>query len=275
MLQKFLINLFNSNKLNNYIFNYEFMSINIPPKKFRHIVIFTGGTFPLPKFCKYFFKNHVNPDFIIAADSGLEVLDLFNDYYKKNIFLPDVILGDMDSLKNKNLLKKYKDFSKCQIEKFNPYKDFSDTELALILASKLKSDNSIITLIGGSGGRIDHLMSIYNLFSTSIRPNFWLSSDQLISLVPKNNTISILPSKKSSPISILLPFENNIKTLKSKNFIKSFGLEWEYNLFRNTFIPSLSNEISLEHFSKKIPATIQSKKDILVATEFNSLIKIF
>lgn len=275
-MKVFFNNLFKRNCINNYNFNYDFKSINFPQKKLNHIIVFTGGTYPEPKFCKYFFRNFQKPDYIIAADSGLELLDLFNNFYKNDLFLPNCILGDMDSLKNKSLLKKYKNLPECQIEKFDPYKDFTDTELALILASKVKNQNTIVTLIGGSGGRIDHLLSVFNLFSTNIRPDFWLTSDQILCFVEKNKKISLLTNKKDSPISVLLPMNKNPILVNNKisKLIHSSGLEWESHLFRNEFVPSLSNILKVENFLKKVPATIHTEIDLIIAFDFNTKINL-
>ena len=185
----------------NYSLNYDFKSIKVPE------------------------KNSPKPDYIIAADSGLEALSDFQKHFNKLDLLPDAVLGDMDSLKNKKILK---EFSKtAQVEKFNPYKDFTDTELALILASKVKAENTRVTLIGGSGGRLDHLLAIYDLFSSCIAPDVWLTECQILTLLKKDSTIKLLPRTLSSPISVMhTSASNNAGRIESK------GLEWESELFR-------------------------------------------
>lgn len=266
MLNFILSKLFYKKTFDNYSLNYEFKSIKLPNFSPKHILVFTGGNFPKASLVATFFKlkkNLPKPDYIILADSGL---DTFEKYSKSIKFSkPDVILGDFDSLKNKKLISKYK----CQIEKFDSYKDFSDTELALILANKLKP--RFVTLIGGVGGRIDHFLSILDLYNYNIRPNFWLTDLQVLTLLKANQTATIFPKRKNSPISF---FRTNFKNLnlKSKNIIKTNGLEWESSCFRNATALSLSNVIKDDFFNKKVPITVFTKEDILIATEFDTKI---
>jgi len=60
-----------------------------------NIFIFTGGEAPSPETAKPFLEK-CQPDYVIAADSGLETLDLYAEFFGK-VFGPDLILGDMDS----------------------------------------------------------------------------------------------------------------------------------------------------------------------------------
>lgn len=257
-------NLFSVNKsFSNYNLNYDFESIKIPSKKASHIVVFTGGISPEPKLCSVFFKGRPEPDYVIGADSGLETLSKFKNYFKKLDFSPDAILGDMDSIKSKKLIK---EFSKtASLEKFNPYKDLTDTELALILASKLKGESSIVTLIGGSGGRIDHLMGIFDLFSSPIAPDFWLTECQILTLVKQDSTLKLLPKTLSSPVSIMRTTASN-----TKGHVESKGFEWTDDKFRKTGLPSISNVISGKYLKEKKPVEITAKgADFIAACDYD------
>ena len=149
-----------------------------------HIVVFTGGEFTKPEDSKFFFKNVEKPSFIIAADSGLVAALEYSSYNAD--FSPDIILGDMDSLKDApSLLKK---FPAEKIIRHNPYKDFTDTELALDYAHKKIREcdaggKKFITLVGGCGGRADHFLGIFDLFSVKSRPDAWLCGNQVHHLV--------------------------------------------------------------------------------------------
>ena len=94
-----LKNFFNKKQQDDYNLNYDFKSINSIKKQASDIAVFTGGFAPSYRKCSSFLKKR-KFDFIISADSGLEVLDNYNAELNKNLFLPDVILGDRDSLKN-------------------------------------------------------------------------------------------------------------------------------------------------------------------------------
>lgn len=248
----------------NYKLDYDFESIKQPLNFPLHIVVFTGGISPDPEICSSFFEKFPAPDYVIGADSGIETLSAFKKFFKKLDFSPKTILGDMDSIKNKRLLNQ---FSKTAgLEKFNPYKDFTDTELALILASKLKGRDTTVTLVGGSGGRIDHLIGIFDLFSSPVAPDFWLTEKQILSLLKKDHYLSLLPKSKSSPISVM-------RTTKSstKGCIISKGLEWESDLFRKTCVASLSNVINQTSFENKIPIELRAKNaDFIVSFDYDT-----
>ncbi|MGN0740083.1 MAG: hypothetical protein ACI4LX_07920 [Treponema sp.] len=263
MLKVFL----NKKQHDDYNLNYDFKSINSLKKQPAEIAVFTGGSAPTYRKCSAFLKTR-KFDFVICADSGLEVLDSFNAELNKDRFLPDVILGDLDSLKNKTLIKKYSSLTdgKCLVEKFDSYKDFSDTELALIFAEKLKNENAKVTLIGGSGGRLDHLIAVYDLFSSRIAPDFWVTSEQLLLKLKDSQTVSIMPKKISSPVSVLRTTSSN-----KGGTLESSGLEWESPLFRKTGVASLSNVIKKDFFDSRTPIRLKSSgADFVVCTDFNA-----
>ena len=88
-------------------------------------------------------------DHIICLDGGWDIAA------KENI-IPDLIMGDMDSLKGKLP-------ENVPTERFKPEKDYTDLELALKKAVELKAENVII--IGGIGGRLDHTIANIQLLS--------------------------------------------------------------------------------------------------------------
>lgn len=246
-----------------YNLNYDFESINLKTKNYEHILIFTGGIFPNPALCRDFFSNVIKPDFVIAADSGLETCDSFIKIFKLADFAPDVILGDMDSIKNKALVKKYTNSKskKCHFVEFSCDKDFTDSELALILARKIKSQDTKITLIGGSGGRLDHLVALFDLFSTDIRPDFWLTENQAAVFLPDGGTVKFHTKKQNDLISVLRTTVSN-----TEGQVVSEGLEWESDVFRKSGVPSLSNRMSAEYFSEGRPVKLTAKgADFVIA----------
>ena len=139
-----------------------------------NIFIFTGGEAPSPETAKPFFEK-CKPDYVIAADSGLETLDLYAEAFGED-FAPNLILGDMDSLKNLSLLEKYKNAKR---ELFPSDKDFTDTELALSTAREICKTASVV-LVGGNGGCLDHLISIYDSFSEDFHADVWLCVNQAV-----------------------------------------------------------------------------------------------
>ncbi|MBP5794104.1 MAG: thiamine diphosphokinase, partial [Spirochaetaceae bacterium] len=121
-------------------------------------IIFTGGKFPEKTKTAALLEPLKANSIVIAADSGLDAAKAYD-------IKPDFFLGDMDSVNAESLawFKSHKKETAPQnIETFPEDKDFSDTELALHKAKSLGAD--FTALIGGSGGRLDHLLGILELF---------------------------------------------------------------------------------------------------------------
>lgn len=109
------------------------------------IVIVAGGTMRNRRFHSRILKQ---ADKIICADGGANMTVAFG-------FIPDIVIGDMDSIK-KGVLKKLKNNGKTQIIE-DPDQNKTDTELALSLAMKFKPKEIII--LGAIGDRFDHTLA--------------------------------------------------------------------------------------------------------------------
>lgn len=96
---------------------------------------------PVPKHIKQIISmNH--GDFLIAVDQAV------SDVLDANIKI-DLVIGDLDSLKNHDLL------SDLKVIKLDREKDLTDTESAVIYAKKMNFSH--ITIVGGLGGlRFEH-----------------------------------------------------------------------------------------------------------------------
>lgn len=88
-------------------------------------------------------------DVLIGVDRGVEFL------YRNHI-KPDYIVGDFDSL-SEEIVQFYQENTDVFIRKFNPEKDFSDTEIAVRQAMELNCEE--IILLGATGNRIDHVLA--------------------------------------------------------------------------------------------------------------------
>jgi len=111
-------------------------------------VIFAGGEIgDYEKVKKYLSDSNL----IICADSGIE--HAFN-----MDVIPDLLVGDMDSISAKCLEKAKKLNIKHQ--NFPSEKDYTDTELALDIALRKGASEAI--LLGGLGDRPDH--GLANIF---------------------------------------------------------------------------------------------------------------
>lgn len=229
-----------------------------------HIVLFIGGEFPDPRLTENYLSKTGSPDFIVAADSGLDTLSKYDAHYTKtslNInFYPDIIVGDMDSIQDKSLPKKY---SHAITQAFPCDKDYTDTELALSFCSgELKRTGGIITMVGGNGGRADHFISIYETYATECHPDVWLCGKQAIYYLDREDSISFSGLSESDNISIA--------RLPSNYFgghVETEGLEWGSAVMRKKGMPSLSNRISKEFLEsgKNVKITAQDGQFLVFA----------
>jgi len=99
-------------------------------------------------------QNLIDKDFteIIGVDNG--AMHLFN-----RSLTPTTVLGDLDSIES-SLLKKIK-IMDIDLINFETDKDKTDFELSLNSIDNPNEKN--IYLIGGEGGEVDHLFSIFSL----------------------------------------------------------------------------------------------------------------
>lgn len=167
----------------------------------KKTLIITGG-YTDPIFAKEFMDKE-KFDFIIAADSGLEILYKL----KRN---PNIIVGDFDSV-NPQILSYYKEnnnynenniYKEIEICTFLAEKDYTDTEAAIHTA--IEHGSTEIALLGATGNRIDHMISNIHL---------------LLILLKKNIKAYIIDNYNKCYLA-----ENNITLQKDKIFGKYISL---------------------------------------------------
>ena len=96
---------------------------------------------------------------VIAADSGMEFL-------RRNEIVPQVIIGDFDSV-SKETLEWFQKKEGIVWHRLNPQKDDTDTEFALRLAISMGAE--CITVLGGTGSRLDHVLGNIELLDANNR----------------------------------------------------------------------------------------------------------
>ncbi|MFO7730153.1 MAG: thiamine diphosphokinase [Spirochaetia bacterium] len=150
-------------------------------------VLVLGGEHPSAHLA----EQHIeDADLVVAADSGF-------DFLWENNLKFDYIVGDLDSTQYRHAL------SELPSEKLliaSTEKDETDTELGLQFLKERGID--FVTMIGGGGGRLDHLLGIVALFDREIRPDEWytrnegvISIDRLKSFRDlKGKTVSLFPA---------------------------------------------------------------------------------
>jgi len=128
-------------------------------------IVFTGGEGPEPKTLKGLLGD-LTGALIIAADSGLALAEAAE-------IKPDWIVGDMDSLVNSKRLNHY---PKDRVICYPVDKDYTDTEIALALLWEKTSKDAWI--VGGGGGRLDHIFGIRDLFERERYPRRWITANE-------------------------------------------------------------------------------------------------
>lgn len=122
-------------------------------------VIVSGGRIQ-NEFALDFFRKRIEQGgreglLLIAADKGLE-------FFMENQLVPDLVVGDFDSLSEKGqaFLQQHQ---RLEILRLKPEKDDSDTQSAVKLAVEKGAED--ILILGGTGGRMDHTMANLGLLS--------------------------------------------------------------------------------------------------------------
>jgi thiamine pyrophosphokinase len=142
-------------------------------KQKKKIIIISGGEIELDPV---FYKRFVNEgDYIICADSG-------TDNALKVGINPDIIVGDMDSINPQTLTEITN--RNIEIHKYNPEKDFSDTEIAIQYAMTMNINEIII--FGAIGDRLDHTLSNIHLIKTCLEKGYNAK------IVNKKNEVSLI-----------------------------------------------------------------------------------
>jgi len=124
-------------------------------------IVFTGGESPSSGIIRRLLDG--KEILVVAADSGLITAE-------ESGFKPAFVIGDMDSLDGDLRLSAY---PPERVIRYPHDKDYTDTELAFSLALEKGCDD--IWLIGGGGGRIDHLFAIRSLFERTVFPRRWIT----------------------------------------------------------------------------------------------------
>jgi thiamine pyrophosphokinase len=128
-------------------------------------------------------------DLVVAADSGL-------DHARAAGITPDLAVGDMDSLSDPALLGA---LPPDRVIVFPADKDETDTEIGVrILAER---GCGAVTVAGGGGGRVDHLLGVFMLFEREPAPVRWITDRADIRLVEaeasfptrRGDTVSVFP----------------------------------------------------------------------------------
>jgi len=151
-------------------------------------------------------NNNLNFDQIIAVDSGIKHI--------YNLSLePSILVGDLDSISKEDYQKVLE--ANINIDSYQKNKENTDFELSL---NKIENPhNKNIFIIGGEGGDIDHMLSVFFIISHKefYKNIIWLYGKQTI-LFKNNISLEIGSNVNFS----LIPL-TDLKSLSIK------GAKWE------------------------------------------------
>lgn len=196
------------------------------------VIIIAGGTPPSIDIVKEEMKNS---ELIICADSGANCL---YDYE----ICPEYLLGDFDSIDRKVL--NYFSESNCTIESYPKYKDYTDTELALVKAIALGAKN--IAFLGCTGTRLDHTIGNLGLLLKCLNSNvqgYIRDKHNCIQLINSPVTISGKPDENFSLLAYNSPVPN-LTITNAKYSLTNYYLEVGDSLTVSNQFKSCNVEIS-------------------------------
>ena len=166
-------------------------------------ILFTGGAAPKRPPRGIDFEGAL----VVAADSGVETALAWE-------VRPRLVVGDMDSISEPEVLDH---FGADEVRRYGREKDYTDTELGLMALWELGAGE--ITVIGGGGGRLDHLLGMVALFDRDTHPRRWYTENELVECVDDE---LVLPGAVGETVSFF-PAGSGPTRMESE------GLKWPLN----------------------------------------------
>lgn len=150
-------------------------------------VLFIGGDYP-PHDIIDTILSHAS--LVAAADSGY-------DYLRRRGLGCDFVLGDMDSTE---YAEEIASLEEQRVFAYEREKDETDTEIGLRILREKGTEYPVI--IGGGGGRLDHLISLVAMFDRDVRPREWVPREARVISVEEHlslpglagRTVSLFPA---------------------------------------------------------------------------------
>ena len=127
----------------------------------NNIAIIAGGCLSKKFLQDYFQKEKF--DYVIAVDGALAYVD------EAGVSI-NCLVGDFDTVCSE-LLNQYMKKDGLYIERHRPEKDETDTELALRIA--INQGCKKITILGATGGRLDHFLGNLHLLLQPLERNIY------------------------------------------------------------------------------------------------------
>jgi len=170
-------------------------------------LIVSGGSIA-DEFAKEWIAQY-QPEYIIVADSGME-------FMRRVKLIPDMIIGDFDSVKEETLLY-FKAQQGIVWKQLNPIKDDTDTEFAIRQAIELGAKE--ITVLGATGTRLDHVLGNVSLLGIGLKEQVdiqLVDAHNRIRMV--NKPMKLKKTKQFGSVVSLLPYAGDVKGVTLKGF---------------------------------------------------------
>ena len=168
-------------------------------------------------------REIANADYIIVADSGYDKLDDYD-------IVPDLILGDFDSIENIDELRSHVDYN---VMEYPAKKNYTDTELAVREA--IKRNAKSVVIIGGTGTRYDHSLS--NVFLLQLLDENGVSGK----IIDDNNIVIYAENRE---VQVVKEYENLSIIPLDKEGLEVSTVGMEYELYDEILYFSSSRGVS-------------------------------
>ncbi len=217
-------------------------------------VIISGGRIERD-FALSFLENETFEQFI-AVDNGLR-------FCYDNQIKPTWIVGDFDTAAPE-LVEYYQTQTDIPIRRFNPVKDSTDSQIAIELALELGS--SEITLLGGTGTRMDHVLgNIQSLMLAKKKGVSCVILDEYNRIQLIDGETRLKKSEQYGKYVSLLPLTTEVTGVDLTGF--------KFNLTGHTFTSTGSAGLGVSNEIIEDIAEIRVKSGIFVLIESRDLPK--
>ena len=219
-------------------------------------VIISGGRIDRD-FALSFLENETFDQFI-AVDNGLR-------FCYDNQIKPTWIVGDFDTAAPE-LVEYYQTQTDIPIRRFNPVKDSTDSQIAIELALELGS--SEITLLGGTGTRMDHVLgNIQSLMLAKKKGVSCVILDEYNRIQLIDGETRLKKSEQYGKYVSLLPLTTEVTGVDLTGF--------KFNLTGHTFTSTGSAGLGVSNEIIEDTAEIRVKSGIFVLIESRDVPKRF
>ena len=219
-------------------------------------VIISGGRIDRD-FALSFLENKTFDQWI-AVDNGLR-------FCYDNQIKPTWIVGDFDTAAPE-LVEHYQTQTDIPIRRFNPVKDSTDSQIAIELALELGS--SEITLLGGTGTRMDHVLgNIQSLMLAKKKGVSCVILDEYNRIRLIDGETRLKKSEQYGKYVSLLPLTTEVTGVDLTGF--------KFNLTGHTFTSTGSAGLGVSNEIIEDTAEIRVKSGIFVLIESRDVPKRF